>query len=140
VTYISNIEVMEKMQLIKESLQLLEQEETYWINRCHEQWLLKGDSNSKYYHSIANGRKRKNIVSFLESEGNVIEGDENLLKHATEYYSELFGPTDDHNIHIDHNLWAELDQVSDEDNQMLSRPFLKLKKLFFKWKKQGSWP
>lgn len=116
-------QVMKKMELIKESLQLLDQEEMYWMNRCHEQWLLKGDNNTKYFHTIANGRKRKNTVPFLENDGIVIEGDENLLKHATEYYSELFGPADDHNIHIDSSLWDELEKVSDDDNIMLASPF-----------------
>lgn len=83
---------------------LLDQEETYWHNRCHEEWLLKGDNNTKYFHRIANGRKRKNTIISLENEGNIIEGDENLLKHATEYYSELFGPTKDHNTHLDDTL------------------------------------
>jgi len=93
-----------KVWLIKESLQLLDQEESYWVKRCHEQWLLKGDSNTKYFNSIANGRKRKNSVLFLESDGIVIEGDENLLKHATEYYADLFGPAEDHNICIDNSI------------------------------------
>jgi mannosylglycoprotein endo-beta-mannosidase len=93
-----------KVYLIKEYLQLLDQEETYWVNRCHENWLLKGDNNTSYFHKIANGRKRKNNVVSLENNGELIEGDENLLKHATDYYKELFGLEEDHNIHIDHAL------------------------------------
>lgn len=58
-----------KMKLITETLALLDQEETYWHTRCHEQWLLKGDNNTSYFHRIANGRKRKNAVISLESEG-----------------------------------------------------------------------
>lgn len=105
------------------SLQLLDQEESYWHARCHEQWLLKGDNNTKYFHKIANGRKRKNTVISLESEGNIIEGDENLLNHATAYYSELFGPGEDHNVHIDSNLWNELEQVTEDENNRLCEPF-----------------
>jgi hypothetical protein len=108
---------------VKESLSLLDQEESYWHNRCHEEWLLKGDNNTKYFHRIANGRKRKNIVISLECDGNIIEGDENLLKHATEYYSELFGPTDEHNIHLDDSIWAEVEHVSEADNKQLCCPF-----------------
>lgn len=69
-------QTMRKMWLTKESLQLLDQEEAYWLNRCHEQWLMKGDSNSKYFHTIANGRKRKNTFISLENDGVLIEGDE----------------------------------------------------------------
>ena len=38
-------QLLRKVELIKENLKLLDQEETYWFNRCHEQWLLKGDCN-----------------------------------------------------------------------------------------------
>jgi mannosylglycoprotein endo-beta-mannosidase len=93
-----------KMQLITESLALLDQEETYWHNRCHEQWLLKGDNNTSYFHRIANGRKRKSTIISLENEGIVIEGNDNLLRHATKYYSDLFRPGETHDIHIDQDL------------------------------------
>jgi mannosylglycoprotein endo-beta-mannosidase len=112
-----------KMLLIKENFSLLDQEESYWHKRCHEEWLLKGDNNTKYFHKIANGRKRKNTIISLEKDGNIIEGDENLLNHATEYYANLFGPEEEHNIHIDSSLWAELAQVTDHDNPLLCSPF-----------------
>ena len=69
--------------------------------------------------------KRKNSVLFLESDGIVIEGDENLLKHATKYYADLFGPIEEHNIHIDNSLWDELEKVSSEDNLTFTKPFSK---------------
>ena len=81
-------------------MSLLDQEEAYWHKRCHEEWLLKGDNNTKYSHKIANGRKRKNTIISLDKDGLIIEGDENLLQHATEYYSDLFGPGEE--------LWPEL--------------------------------
>ena len=64
-----------------------------------------------------------------------------MLNHATEYYTELFGPTDDHNIYVDPSLWEELEQVSEEENQMLTKPFseLEIKEALFQMKKQSSW-
>lgn len=94
------------------------------LNRCHEQWLLKGDNNTSYFHKIANGRKRKNTILSLEKDGNVIEGDDNLLKHATDYYAELFGPADDHDIHIAQDLW---DELPDQENEELCKPFSEAK-------------
>jgi mannosylglycoprotein endo-beta-mannosidase len=104
-------------------MNLLEQKETYWRSRCHEQCLLKGDNNTNYFHKIANGRKRKNIMITLERNGELIEENENLLNHATEYYTELFGPKTDHDIHIEQSLWDELSHVSDEENHKLCKPF-----------------
>lgn len=134
---------LKKVQLMKENLQLLEQEETYWRNRCHEQWLLKGDNNTSYFHKIASGRKRKNKVISLENEGRVIEGDDNLLKHATEYYTSLFGPEPEHNIRIDQELWNEIEHVTDSENEELCKPFsaTEIKEALFQMdKKQSSWP
>jgi hypothetical protein len=95
------------------------------IGIVHEDWLLKGDNNTKFFHKIANGRKRKNTIISLEHEGNIIKGDTNLLEHDTNYYAELFGPGEEHGIHINSSMWAELDQVSEADNIMLSKPFSK---------------
>ena len=64
------------------------------------------------------------MVISLEDNGEIIEGDENLLKHATDYYTNLFGPEVDHNIHIDQTLWNEIEKVSELDNKFLCRPFL----------------
>jgi hypothetical protein len=37
------------------------------------------------------GGKEKNTIISLTSDNGEIEGDDNLLKHATDYYKELFG-------------------------------------------------
>jgi len=112
-----------KVWLLQEYLHLLDEQESYWLNRCHENWLLKGDNNTSYFHKIANGRRRKNTIISLEKDGEIVEGDENLLNHATEYYTNLFGPEEDHNIHIDQSLWDEVEKVSDVDNENLCKPF-----------------
>jgi hypothetical protein len=75
---LSYAKFLRKKNLIKENLQLLEQEKTYWRSRCHGQWLLQGDNNMSYFHRIASGRKRKNTVLSLEKDGEMIEGDKNL--------------------------------------------------------------
>jgi hypothetical protein len=67
--------------------------------------------------------KEKNIMITLERNGELIEGNENLLNHATEYYTELFGPETDHDIHIEQSLWDELSHVSDEENHKLCKLF-----------------
>jgi hypothetical protein len=64
---------------------MLVDDELYWFKRSHENWLHKGDLNTDYFHRVANGR-RKNTFLSLNNKDSVIEGDENLLKHATNYY------------------------------------------------------
>ena len=123
ISTLSRGQIMRKQWVICENLKLLEQEEVYWLQRSHETWLLKGDSNTEYFHKCANGRKRKNLVISLEKDGELIEGDENLLKHASEYYSELFGPVPQHDIHMDCSIWNNTFKLSETDNDALCRPF-----------------
>ncbi|PWZ45645.1 hypothetical protein Zm00014a_024567 [Zea mays] len=81
-----------KMSLLGENLDMIIEEETYWKQRSHEKWLLKGDGNNEFFHRIASGRKKKNDILFFEDNGTRIEGD-HMLEHATSYYADLFGPT-----------------------------------------------
>jgi len=45
------------------------------------------------------------------------------LKHASEYYAELFRPGEEHDIHLDNSLWADLEQVTELDDSLLCAPF-----------------
>jgi hypothetical protein len=109
--------------VISENLKSLEQKKLYWYERSHETWLLKSDTNTSYFHKCANGRKRKNNIISLESEGQMIEGDENILKHATDYYTNLFGPPIDSDVQMDPNIWASIPRVSVSENDDLCKPF-----------------
>jgi hypothetical protein len=51
------------------------------------------------------------------------EGDDKLLEHATEYYSELFGPPTEYEVQMDPTIWEDATKVSSSDNITLCRPF-----------------
>jgi hypothetical protein len=104
-------------------LSMLEEEELYWHKRSHGMWLHKGDNNTKFFHMVANGRKRKNTIMYLKSEGVRIEREDNLLKHATDYYKCLFGHVAGSDITLDSHLWGEGEKVSDSDNDEITKPF-----------------
>jgi hypothetical protein len=102
---------------------IMEDEELYWLKRSHGTWLHKGDNNTEFFHMVTNGRKRKNtIISFIRDDDR-IEGDDNLLKHATEYYKELFGKGSGDNFALDPNFWREDEKVTENDNSDLTKPF-----------------
>jgi hypothetical protein len=112
-----------KVKISTNLMSIAEEEELYWLKRSHENWLYKGDLNTDFFHRVANGRKRKNtILHFMNNEERV-EGDENLLKHATDYYKELFGKGTGNTFPLDPDLWVEGEKVSDEDNNILTQPF-----------------
>ncbi|KAL1077791.1 hypothetical protein V6Z11_D10G119000, partial [Gossypium hirsutum] len=46
--------------------QLYDEEERYWAQRARNQWLRKGDRNTRYFHVRATGRKKKNRIDKLK--------------------------------------------------------------------------
>ncbi|CAN6252305.1 unnamed protein product [Urochloa humidicola] len=106
-----------------ELLRLMEEEELYWHKRSNKNWLLEGDNNTGYFHRIANGKKRKNTIFSLQHEDSQIEGDENILNHATMYYKSLFGPSDSPKFKMDPDCWDQHEKVTDQENEVLTRPF-----------------
>jgi hypothetical protein len=94
-------------------MKILDEEEMYWYKRSHENWLLKGDNNTSFFHRIANGKKRKQTIYSLQDGDVNISGDENLLKHATEYYKCLFGPGTRDALTLDPDLWPDEDTVTE---------------------------
>ena len=73
---------------------ILREEEIKWYQRSKEKDIKEGDGNTKYFMIKASGRKRRSkIFRFIQDEG-IIQGDEQLLKYATDFYKKLFGPVE----------------------------------------------
>ena len=52
-----------------------------------------------------------------------IEGTDNLITHATDFYKELFGPAQGNHFHLDPNTWSESEKLSEDDSRDLCREF-----------------
>jgi mannosylglycoprotein endo-beta-mannosidase len=61
---------MHKSQSNAQIVNLLREEELKWYQRSKSQFILEGDSNTRYFHSVANGRHgKKRIHSLVQEEG-----------------------------------------------------------------------
>jgi hypothetical protein len=58
--------------LENQMMEILGAEEEYWRQRGRQQWLLKGDANTKFFHAFGNGKKRKCAILSLTVEQGVI--------------------------------------------------------------------
>src|SRR6266498_2608202 len=47
---------------------LYKAEEIYWQQRGGEKWILEGDANTRFFHGVANGRRRKCQIEMLQTE------------------------------------------------------------------------
>ncbi|GAU39340.1 hypothetical protein TSUD_60910 [Trifolium subterraneum] len=69
----------------------LYQEECLWYQKSRGKWIGDGDRNTKYYHSKAIVRRRRNKIVSLRSEtGDWIEDQEALSNMAMNFYTNLY--------------------------------------------------
>jgi mannosylglycoprotein endo-beta-mannosidase len=121
---LTSIELDLKIQSNTQIASLLREEELKWYQRSKAQFILEGDSNTRYFHGIANGRHRKKRIQSLVQEEGIIEGHEQLKSDITNYYKNLFGPPIESSFTLDESQIDDIPQVSQEENAILTAPYL----------------
>jgi hypothetical protein len=84
---------------------------------------LEGDANTRYFHSVANGRHRRKLIHSLVQDEGTIEGHENLKSYITNYYKGLFGSPEEGNFSMDETRTDDIPQVSIEEKNLLTAPY-----------------
>ncbi|XP_071906010.1 uncharacterized protein [Coffea arabica] len=57
-------------------------------------WLRKGDKNTKYFHAVVKGRRKRNKIGHLQREdGSWATTDEEIITEVDNYYKHLFNST-----------------------------------------------
>jgi hypothetical protein len=74
-----------------ELMQILCGEEEYWRQMGRQNWLLQGDANTAYFHTIVNRRRRKCAIRSLQSEEGEISGQQAIQDHIYQFYMGLMG-------------------------------------------------
>lgn len=101
---------------------LLMQHEAYWKQRAKTDWLKDGNRNTKFFHSRASERRRKNIITRLQGETGIWKDwDSGLPNLITDYFSILYS-SQGCNTHP--FLCYMPTVVSEEDNNDLMAPFV----------------
>jgi mannosylglycoprotein endo-beta-mannosidase len=130
---LSTQEIELKSQSNTQIVNPLHEEELKWYQHSKSQFILEGDSNTRYFHSVANGRHRKNRIHSLVQEEGTIEGQEQLKFYITNYYKNLFGEPDEGNFTMDEARKEDIPQVSAEKNGLLMATYTEeeVKKVIF---------
>jgi hypothetical protein len=98
-------------------------EEIQWQIRSGERWILKGDTNSRLFHSKANGQKKKCTIFTIEGEAGVIQEPKEIREHIEKYYKNLFGKEQEGTIGLSENFWSESGRLTEEEAADLIKPF-----------------
>ena len=104
-------------------IKLLREEEIKFYQRAKANDVLLGDSNTRYFQMVANGKHRKKRIFSLDHEGIKVEGQNNLKTYITQFYKDLFGPPEDNNFYTDEHRTGDIPQVSQPENDFLTAPF-----------------
>ncbi|KAL0004681.1 hypothetical protein SO802_012242 [Lithocarpus litseifolius] len=81
----------EYLSVSKQLDDLLLKQEIYWAQRSRVLWLKHGDKNTKFFHSKASHRKRRNFIKGIQcAQGNWVDEGEDIAKVATGYFDNLF--------------------------------------------------
>jgi hypothetical protein len=119
---ISTVQVHKEEVLRFKLSKLEEQRDIYWKQRAHAHWMREGDRNTKYFHSFASERRRKNRITKLRTEdGGVVEEGEAMKEVATNYFLNLFSSSTGTRMN---ELLECIDRrVTPEMNVMLNKDF-----------------
>jgi hypothetical protein len=98
-------------------------EETKWAQRAKVKHLQQGWSNTKYFHLIANGKKRKKKIYQLEQDEGTIIGDEDLKVYISEFYKKPFGEPIQSNVVLIEDNNQDIPKLSVQENKLLTNPF-----------------
>ena len=85
--------------------------------------MIQGDSNTKYFQMVVNGKRRKTSIYRLQQEEEAIEGEDNLQEYITNYYKNLFGNSERNDFSLDETIRGDITQVLEEENSMLTEQF-----------------
>ncbi|XP_060216615.1 uncharacterized protein LOC132644079 [Lycium barbarum] len=107
-------------------------EEEFWRKKSHMNNFAEGDRNTRYFHSIVNGRRKRLQIRRIQNQQGVwIEGESPLAEEACRFYQQQFSQEVDP---LDFELLQHVPNMVDQDtnNQLVSMPTLEeVKKAVF---------
>lgn len=76
-----------------------------------------------FFHSYANGRRRKKIIFSLEDEGECLTGEEKNRVHIYKYYKNPFGYEFKQSVNLSRYFWNLGGKISEANNESLVQAF-----------------
>lgn len=74
-----------------EYIKFMKLEEAILRQKIQSQWFKEGDINSKYFHALIRGRRRRLFIhKILNDDDEWIQGDEQIAETACEHFQDIF--------------------------------------------------
>ena len=130
---IANIDVIEQEGVLSSDLsvqrvvrkgaleEIILRKEIHWRQKAKVKWVKDGDCNSKLFHKMANERRNKNFIKFLENErGLVLDNSESITDEILLYFKKLYSSPLRESWRVEGIDWFP---ISEESTARLNSPF-----------------
>ena len=99
---------------------LLSLEEISWRQKSRMLCIKEGDNNTKFFHKVANSRRRYNHISMLEMDGVMYEDDLEMADQVVQFYKNLYNETEEWRPFVE---GLEFDQIEGIERDWLEQRF-----------------
>ena len=89
------VELGERPELRSQIQNLLSLEEVLWRQKSRLLCIKEGDNNTKFFHKMANSRRRHNHISMLEVDGVIYEDESEMADQAIQFYKKVYKETEE---------------------------------------------
>ena len=115
---LSEVELGERAMLRSQIQNLLSLEEVSWRQKSRMLYIKEGDNNTKFFHKMANSRRRHNHISMLEVNGVIYKDESEMANQAVQFYKKLYKETEEWRPFVE---GLEFDQIEGLERDWLER-------------------
>ncbi|KAK3220321.1 hypothetical protein Dsin_014291 [Dipteronia sinensis] len=110
----------ERLKLMGELWKCLRREEQTWRQKSRINWLMEGYKNTSFFHSVANGRRRRNLISELTIDGVTVTDPSCIRSEIFGFFKEHFKQEAWQRPSLS---WVGLKRISKEESLALEANF-----------------
>ena len=70
--------------------QWIKRKELYWAQQSRIRWLKEGDRNTKFFHTVASNKRRKNTIGSIEVNGEKVDDPSQIKSEAVKFFKSIF--------------------------------------------------
>ena len=104
----------------KELENTLLRDEIHWQQKSRALWLKEGDSNTQFFHEVANSHRRYNRVETLRIDGALSNDPNKVEEHVVQFYRNLDSEQSNWRPRMDNQAFSSIDE---EEKVWLEREF-----------------
>jgi hypothetical protein len=104
-------------------MQIYKGEEVFWRQQSCQNWLLKGDATTSYFHAIPKGRCRRCTIPSLWEDDHLLEDARGISTHIYSFFKELFTAGPCSGVSLAEDFWLDRAMVFADENMELTVPF-----------------